>query len=161
MAIDKRRARLPHTHATISATSEPNKHVRHTRVRTRVGAASPMPPVCGGAPASIVVVTDEKTRALNLMSAAEDAAEKLRSIAQVARYRNGRLAIDWISRREKPRWRMVRLDDQYYDRQRLRKLLNSGRTSPSLPRRRLTAAELASIRDPNPWRLYDKPRPAT
>lgn len=86
----------------------------------------------------------------------EDAAEQLRRLARVARKRNGRLAIDWVSRRQKPRWRMVGLNSQWYDRGRLRDLL-AGRPTPSVvpaSRRRLTARELENIANTNPWRLY-------
>lgn len=79
----------------------------------------------------------------------------LRAIAGVARARNGRLAIDWISRRQKPRWRMVVLDGQHYNRDRLRRIVDRGR-AVIVPRlkRPLTAAEVRAIRDPNPWTLF-------
>lgn len=90
----------------------------------------------------------------------EDAAEQLRRLARVARKRNGRLAIDWTSRRQKPRWRMVALDSQWYDRARLRDILARRPTPSVVPasRRRLTAAELGLIANTNPWRLYPPPR---
>ncbi len=78
-------------------------------------------------------------------------------LARVARARNGRLAIDWISRRQMPRWRMLLVDGQHYDRQRLRRLLARAREAqPRLPgaTRRLTRAETEAALDPNPWRLF-------
>lgn len=82
-------------------------------------------------------------------------AEKLRLIAGVARARNGRLAIDWVSRRQKPRWRMVLLDGQHYNRRRLRELLDRRPAPPAVPasRRPLRGAEIKDILDPNPWAL--------
>ena len=86
-----------------------------------------------------------------------DEAETLRDLAGVMRARNGRLAVDWVSRRQEPRWRMLRLDGQWYDRRRLRALLASRPRPEVVPasRRRLSAAELAAVRDANPWRLAD------
>lgn len=67
-----------------------------------------------------------------------------------ARTRNGRPALDWLSRRSKPRWRMLALNGQWYDRNSLR-----ARRPTVVPhsRRPLTEAELATILDPNPWSL--------
>lgn len=86
----------------------------------------------------------------------DDQAERLRALAKVARARNGRLAIDWLSRRQKPRWRMIALNSQWYDRERLRATLRGRPPPPAVPasRRRLTQAELNGIYDPNPWRLF-------
>ena len=90
------------------------------------------------------------------MTGTEAAAEKLRLIAGVARARNGRLAIDWISRRQKPRWRMVLLDGQYYNRRRLRELLDRRPAPAAVPasRRQLRDPEIEDIVDSNPWGLY-------
>ena len=81
-------------------------------------------------------------------------ANTLRVMAQVARARNGRLAIDWISRRQRPRWRMLRLNGDWYDRQRLGETVR--RRGPVVPasRRPLTPAELEELEDPNPWGLF-------
>jgi hypothetical protein len=89
------------------------------------------------------------------------AAERLRRLTGAARARNGRLAIDWMSRRQQPRWRMALLDGQHYNRGRLRRALEQRPPPPAVPgsRRRMTQAELEALRDPNPWRLYD-PRAA-
>ena len=88
-------------------------------------------------------------------AAAEDAAESLRRLVGAARARNGRLAVDWISRDQKPRWRMVRLDGVWYDRDALRALLDRRPPPPAVPfsRRALTAAELRTVRNDNPWAL--------
>lgn len=80
-------------------------------------------------------------------------AEYLRQLAQLARVRNARLAIDWVSRRQKPRWRMLPLDSQFFDRQRLRDLVRAKPVVPSTLRR-LTPPEIEAAFDPNPWRLY-------
>lgn len=83
------------------------------------------------------------------------AAEELRVLAGMARARNGRLEINWISRYEKPRWKMIKLDGEWYDRERLKKMLDRRPKPEIVPgsRRRLTAAELDVIRDPSPWSL--------
>jgi len=87
-------------------------------------------------------------------------AERLRVLAGVLRARNGRLAIDWLSRRQKPRWKMVALNGQWYDRDRLQRELKTRPPPAAVPasRRRLTQAELGALSDPNPWRLYDRRR---
>lgn len=93
------------------------------------------------------------------MSNRENVAERVRALANVMRARNGRLAIDWLSRRQKPRWKMVQVGGQYYDRNRLRKLVDRSAGPWWVPgaapgaRRRLTDAEVDTVRDPNPWRL--------
>lgn len=72
-----------------------------------------------------------------------------------ARYRNGRLATNRVSRTQKPRWRMARLDGEWYDREGLRRWLARRPGEPRVPGsgRRLTEAELAALADSNPWRL--------
>lgn len=88
-----------------------------------------------------------------------DVAEQLRALARVARARNGRLEINWISRAQRPRWRMVFLDGQWYERDSLQRLLDRRPLPEVVPasRRRLTNAELRKLRDPNPWRLIPPP----
>lgn len=84
------------------------------------------------------------------------AAEELRVLAGMARARNGRLEINWISRYEKPRWKMIKLDGEWYDRERLKKLLDRRPKPEIVPggsRRKLTAAELSLIRDTTPYSL--------
>lgn len=74
----------------------------------------------------------------------------------LARQRNGRLEVDWLTRELRPRWRMIQLDGQWYDLEGLRaRLASSPRGRPEVPgsRRALTAEELAAILDPNPWSL--------
>lgn len=83
---------------------------------------------------------------------------ELRSIAQVHRSRNGRLQLNWLSRRALPRYKMLALDGQWYDRRRLRDRLRSDRAAGRrlvVPHsaRALTAAELAAVADVNPWSL--------
>lgn len=88
-------------------------------------------------------------------ASAKNAAETLRDLADVARARNGRLEIDWLSRAQMPRWRMVELNGQWYDRDALRALLNRRPRPEAVPasRRALTVAELQRVRDPAPWTL--------
>lgn len=83
------------------------------------------------------------------------AAETLRDIAGVHRARNGRLDIDWISRSQKSKWRMVPLDGQWYNRAGLVALVSKRPKPERVPasRRELTNAELRDLTDPNPWRL--------
>jgi hypothetical protein len=84
--------------------------------------------------------------------AAGGAAERVRDLARVARLRNGRLEVDWLSRRLEPRWRMLALDGRWYDRARLRDwLAATGRPPPG--RAALSVAERAAALDPEPWAL--------
>lgn len=83
----------------------------------------------------------------------EEVARRLKELAGVARSRNGRLAVNWLSRQQKPRWRMVRMDSEWYDRDRMRDwTIRRGEFVP-VSRRALTVAELVDLRDPNPWGL--------
>jgi hypothetical protein len=98
----------------------------------------------------------------------QNATAELLNLTEAPRYRNGRLEIDWFSRRQLARWRMMPLDGQWYDRGRLRDWLRrraqdrQGRvqtrasTYDVVPasRRRLTPAEARDAQDTNPWRLY-------
>lgn len=88
-------------------------------------------------------------------AAAADAAETLRQVLGMRRKRNGRLEIDWIDRTQKPRWKQVRYNGQWYDRDKLRQLLNRRPKPEVVPatRRALTRAELEAVRNANPWRL--------
>ncbi len=76
----------------------------------------------------------------------------LQNLAGTARTRNGRLAINWQSRRSMPRWRMVPLNGQWYNRGRLRATVQR---RPKVPHsgRALTAEELANALNTNPWSL--------
>jgi hypothetical protein len=73
-------------------------------------------------------------------------------LAAVRRYRNGRLAMNALSRRLKSRWRMIAIEDEWYDRERLRAELSRGLHVPQT-RRALTQNELARIRNSFPWAL--------
>lgn len=98
----------------------------------------------------------------------QNATNELRRLADAPRHRNGRLEIDWFSRRQMTRWRMVPLDGQWYERGRLRDWLQGraqnrqGRVQTRASsydvvpasRRRLTAGEIADVQNRNPWRLY-------
>lgn len=66
----------------------------------------------------------------------------------VARYLNGRLADDRMSRREVARWRLVRLDGVWYDRRRLADALRLAATR-RVPhsRRLLTPADELELGD--------------
>lgn len=88
---------------------------------------------------------------------ARTAAATLASTAGVARFRDGRLEPDWLSRNLRPRWRMVRLNGAWYNRDRLRARLNNRGPQVPATRRDLAEAEVANVRDPNPWSLsrYD------
>ena len=87
----------------------------------------------------------------------------VREITGVRRVRNGRLAVNRISRATKPRWRMLALDGQWYDRDRLRELVvgarrDGRRTAVPHSTRALTAAELDAILNTNPWTLLPRRR---
>lgn len=92
---------------------------------------------------------------MNADRVSDNAAQTLRQLTGTARARNGRLAIDWISRRQEPRYKMTRLDGEWYDRDDLRRVLSKRPRPEAVPvsRRPLTARELAGVRDPNPWSL--------
>ncbi len=73
----------------------------------------------------------------------------------LTRYLNGRLADDRLSRRQVPRWRLVRLDGVWYDRARLAERLRSEAAARrrAIPhsRRALTPAEIARLESPRPY----------
>ena len=74
-----------------------------------------------------------------------------------ARYLNGRLALNWLGRRLKSRWRMVYLDGQWYDRAAIREWIAARRErqlAVYVPhsRRAFTDADLLKIYDPFPYR---------
>ena len=69
------------------------------------------------------------------------------------RYLNGRLAENHLSRRQVARWRLVRLDNKYYDRDRFKRDLETAiRKAVPHSRRALTPAELADVQSPAPYR---------
>ncbi len=84
-------------------------------------------------------------------------AQALRAAARVMRARNGRLAVDWITRRQKPRWHMLPLDSTWYDRDRLRALVAARAVVPSTSRP-LTPGERRAIANTHPWKLSNKTR---
>lgn len=102
-----------------------------------------------------IITTMSSSATAAATAASTDAAEQLRVLAGVARARNGRLATDWISRREKPRWKMIPLDGLWYNRERLRRFMRARPPPPIVPvsRRKLTSREVDAVFDTNPWRL--------
>jgi hypothetical protein len=76
-----------------------------------------------------------------------------------ARYLNGRLALNWLGRRMKSRWRMVLLDGQWYDRTGIRAWIKArldrglGAFVPH-SKKPLTKADMFAIYDPNPYRPF-------
>lgn len=82
----------------------------------------------------------------------------VRNVTGVRRTRNGRLALNRLSRATKARWRMIQLDGQWYDRERLRAMTEavqrSGRRA-TVPHstRAMTTAELEDVLDLEPWTL--------
>ncbi len=91
------------------------------------------------------------------MSSSE--ADRVRDLVGIARYRNGRLGVNWLSRRQMPRWRLVSLNGTSYSRDGLRRRLEMLEKLDRdlivpVTRRLMTARELAAIRDPNPWSLF-------
>ena len=77
----------------------------------------------------------------------------VRNIAGVKRYRDGRLAINVLSRRQKPRWRMLMLNGDWYDRDRLRAELQAAGFFVPQSRRPLTPNERGAARNLQPWTL--------
>lgn len=84
---------------------------------------------------------------------ARAAATSLASTAGMARFRDGRLETDWLSRDLRPRWRMVRLNGQWYNRNRLRNRVQARGPQVPATRRELTNAELDNVTNANPWSL--------
>lgn len=91
-------------------------------------------------------------------STTTEAAETLRRLTKTARYRNGRMDVNWVSRAQMPRWKMMRLDGTWYERRGLDRLLRRRPPPEVAPvgRRQLTARELTALRDPNPWTLFPR-----
>lgn len=71
----------------------------------------------------------------------------------VHRKRDGRMEIDYFSRRLQPRWKLIKIDGVYYDRKSLANWLLTRGASVPTSRRPFTAKELENIRDPNPYGL--------
>ena len=73
------------------------------------------------------------------------------------RYLNGRLALNWLGRRMKSRWRMVLLDGQWYDRFGIRAWIKArldrglGAFVPH-SKKPLSKADMGAIYDPTPFR---------
>lgn len=66
----------------------------------------------------------------------------LQDLTGVHRTRNGTLALDWLTRTSRPRWRMLRLDGQWYDLGALRGSPNfTARSAVPHSYRRLSNAE--------------------
>lgn len=84
---------------------------------------------------------------------ARAAATNLASTAGMARFRDGRLEPDWLSRDLRPRWRMVRLNGQWYNRNQLRNRVAGRGAQVPATRRELTNQELANVTNTNPWSL--------
>lgn len=84
---------------------------------------------------------------------ARTAANRLAAEAGVARYRDGRLEPNWLSRNLRPRWRMVRLNGQWYNRDLLRNRITDRGAQVPATRRALTNAEARNVRNTNPWSL--------
>lgn len=80
---------------------------------------------------------------------------QLQNTTQTSRVRNGRLAINWLSRRAIARWRMIPLDGQWYDRGRLKASVRAAAGPEAVPhsRRKLTPAELRNVMNSAPWSL--------
>lgn len=82
----------------------------------------------------------------------------LKGIADIHRTRDGRLAVNWLSRRQQARWRMLAMNGQWYNRGRLRNSVRSNASrgkAPLVPHssRRMTNAELANALNASPWSL--------
>jgi hypothetical protein len=72
------------------------------------------------------------------------------------RTRNGRLNVDFLSRRLMPRWKMIKIDGVYYERKALAEwLLRRGAYAPA-SRRPLTPAQSADVANANPYRILGK-----
>lgn len=84
---------------------------------------------------------------------ARTAAMSLASAAEVARFRDGRLEPDWLSRDLRPRWRMVRLNGQWYNRNRLRDRVEARGPQVPATRRQLSNREQTNVTNTNPWSL--------
>ena len=88
-----------------------------------------------------------------------ETAEWVRELLELHRARNGRLAPDMLSRRLQARWRLLFLDGQYYDRARLRRLVERvGRARAVVPdsRRRFGPSDWEALDDPSPWRVRER-----
>jgi hypothetical protein len=102
----------------------------------------------------------ERTPANEAERTATNAARSLSAALGMARTRNGRPELDWFSRAQVPRWRMLRLNGTWYGRDALRRHLDRRGGEPRVPvtRRVLTPREVAEVMDPNPWTLGPRSR---
>ena len=83
--------------------------------------------------------------------------KNLQDMLEIHRYRNGRLEIDYFSRKMSPKFSLIHLDDKYYDRNSLKKYIME-QASNTVPEslRVLSAKEKANVSNKNPFRIFGK-----
>ncbi|APC25778.1 hypothetical protein BST79_gp265 [Only Syngen Nebraska virus 5] len=83
--------------------------------------------------------------------------KKLQNMLEIHRYRNGRLEIDYFSRKMSPKFSLIELDGKYYDRDSLKKFV-AEQASNIVPEslRVLNSKEKANVNNKNPYRILGK-----
>ena len=91
------------------------------------------------------------------MSNQNNAIKKLQNMLEIHRYRNGRLEIDYFSRKMSPKFSLIELDGKYYDRDSLKKFVTE-QASNIVPEslRVLNSKEKANVNNKNPYRIFGK-----
>jgi hypothetical protein len=74
--------------------------------------------------------------------------------AAMHRYKNGRLQIDYFSRQQRPKWSMIEIDGEYYDRDAIHKFVID-RSNTIVPKtlRKMTKSELEAVINKNPFKI--------
>ncbi|ABT15079.1 hypothetical protein NY2A_B680L [Paramecium bursaria Chlorella virus NY2A] len=83
--------------------------------------------------------------------------KNLQNMLEIHRYRNGRLEIDYFSRKMSPKFSLIELDGKYYDRNDLKKfIIEQGSTIVPESLRALNSKEKAIVNNKNPYRIFGK-----
>jgi hypothetical protein len=82
--------------------------------------------------------------------------DKLASIAEMHRVRDGRLEVDYLSRELMPRWKLIKVDGVWVERKALSKwILSRGKISPK-SRKPLSVEELREATNSEPYKIFGK-----
>lgn len=83
--------------------------------------------------------------------------KNLQNMLEIHRYKNGRLEIDYFSRKMTPAFSTIELNGKYYDRNGLKKFIaEQGSNIVPESLRALNSKEKANVNNKNPYRIFGK-----
>ena len=85
-----------------------------------------------------------------------NAIKKLQNMLEIHRYRNGRLEIDYFSRKMSPKFSLIELDGKYYDRNSLKKFIEEQSNIVPESLRVLNTKEKTNVKNKNPYGIFGK-----